>query len=263
MSDAPAPPPQPPPPPPLAPPPGYVGYAETNWRGDLSRVGGLERWISILLGVSVLTMIIGLVTIPSAVDAADDFFADRDDDAFTSSIAAHTVSESVAGLVSIALVVLSIVWLYRVIGNHRTIGRAVTWAPGWAIGGWFLPPFLFVIPMLVLRESWKASTPDGPPTSESWRDEGESPLLWLWFVAYSVLPLVFGILSAVQVGQLVFGSGSGFGGDAADIAEYYSDGEALLYAQSIVSIVAAVAWFLVVRAITARHTRLTGEASVR
>ena len=66
---------------------------------------------------------------------------------------------------SIALVVLSIIWLYRVPPNHRALGRALTWAPGWAIGGWFLPPLLYVIPLLVLREAWKAADPAVPPGS--------------------------------------------------------------------------------------------------
>lgn len=248
----------------MAPPPGYVGYTETNWRGDLARVGGLERWISILLGVSALSGIIGLATTSSAFDAAEDFLNDvKDEDEFRDAITANSMSGLLGGAASIALLVLSIVWLYRVIRNHQTLGRQVTWAPGWAIGGWVLPPILFIIPLLVLRESWKAADPDVPPGSPAWRQGRDNPVIWFWFVVYGVLPLVFTILAAVQVGQFVLGSGTQLGGDVEDLAEYLNDSKGLIIAQAVVSIVSAVAWFLVVRAITARHTRLTGEASAR
>ena len=248
----------------MAPPPGYAGYSETNWRGDLARVQGLERWISILLAVSALSGILGLITTSSAFDAADDYLNNvTDDDEFRDAITANSLSGLLGGAASIALLVLSIVWLYRVIRNHRTLGRDVTWSPGWAIGGWVLPPVLFVIPLLILRESWKAADPDVPPGSPAWRQGRDNPVIWLWFLIYGVLPLVFSVLTIAQVGQFVFGSGTQFGGDTDDLAEYLSDSKGLIIGQSVVSILSAVAWFLVVRAITDRHARLTGEATAR
>lgn len=264
MSDPPAPRPQPPPPPPLTPPPGYVGYAETNWRGDLVRVRGLERWIAILLGVSALSGILGLATTSSAFNAAEDFVQNRtNEDEFRDAITANSLSGLLGGAASIALLVLSVIWLYRVIRNHRTLGREVTWGPGWAIAGWVLPPILFVIPLLVLRESWKASDPDVPPTSPAWRQNRDHPAIWFWFVVYGVLPLVFTVLTMVQVGQFMVGSGTQISGSVDDLAEYLNDSKGLIIAQGLVSIVAALAWFLVVRVISERHARLTGEAAAR
>ena len=55
------------------------------------------------------------------------------------------------------------IWMYRMAANHRALQRNGTWAPGWAIGGWFLPPGgLYIIPFLMFRELWKASDPNGP-----------------------------------------------------------------------------------------------------
>ena len=34
------------------------------------------------------------------------------------------------------------------------------WTPGWAIGGWFIPLANFVIPFLVVLETWRRSDPD-------------------------------------------------------------------------------------------------------
>ena len=55
-----------------------------------------------------------------------------------------------------------------------------------AIGGWFLPPFLYVIPTLVLREAWKAADPAVPPGDDSWKRNKDNPLLWVWFAVYGV-----------------------------------------------------------------------------
>lgn len=247
----------------MAPPPGYVGYSETNWRGDLARVGGLERWISILLAVSAISGILGLATTSSAFDAADDYLANRNEDEFRDAITANSFSGLLGTAASIALLVLSIVWLHRVIRNHRTLGRDVTWSPGWAIAGWVLPPILFIIPLLILRESWKAADPDVPAGSPTWRQGRDNPVIWFWFLIYGVLPLVFTVLTMVQVGQFVFGAGTQVSGNVEDLAEYLNDSKGLIIAQAVVSIIAAVAWFLVVRAISARHARFTGEAAAR
>ena len=94
------------------------------------------------------------------------------------------------------------IWLYRIVANHRAIGRQLTWAPGWAIGGWFLPPFvLYIIPMLMLSESWKATDPEVPPGDDRWRQNSVSPLVYVWWVLYGLVPIVF-IIQGVDVRQL-------------------------------------------------------------
>ena len=121
-----------------------------------------------------------------------------------------------------------------------------------AIGGWFLPPFLFVIPTLVLREAWKAADPAVPPGDQSWKSRPGNPLLWVWFVVYSVGGLLISAINpTVQFRQ--------FGGDAQDRAESYADGSGVMIALGIQTIVGAVLWALLVRQYTARHTALTGE----
>ena len=72
------------------------------------------------------------------------------------------------------------IWLFRIAKNHQALGRRLTWAPGWAIGGWFLPPIVYVIPTLMLRESWKAADPEVPAGDERWKSSSDSPLLWIW-----------------------------------------------------------------------------------
>ncbi len=52
-----------------------------------------------------------------------------------------------------------------------------TFAPVFAVVGWMLPPFLYVLPFLILRELWKASDPGTPVADEGWRRRPVTPLL--------------------------------------------------------------------------------------
>lgn len=253
MSDFPTP---PPPPPDLTAPPAG-GFTGTNWgRAPFRRVRGLATAILVLLGVSVIGAAIDLALLPRRVDVAREFLRTGDEDTFNDEYVGTTLGSALFVLASLGLVVVSIIWLYRVVGNHRLLGRRTSWSPGFAIGGWFLPPALYVIPLLILRESWKASAPTVPPGDERWRETPESPLPYLWFVLYSLFPIGLGIAGA----SLVFRS---FGGDADDIAESIADTQGIAVAQSIVSILGAIAWALIVRGLTARHTQLTGEVNGR
>ena len=118
-----------------------------------------------------------------------------------------------------------------------------------------LPPLLFIIPLLMLRESWKASAPDVPPGSPDWKQKGESPLVWIWFLLYSFVPIVLAILGAAQFWDV--------SREADDLAEYFDEQQGLIIAQGVVTVLAAIAWALVIREITRRHTQLTGEATLQ
>lgn len=257
MSDN-SPPPPPPPPANLNPPPGYSGYQSTPWTSvPLKRVGGLAKALTILLGVVVLGALVDLALLGQRVDLAEDLIAGRiDDDQFTTDLGAASLGSVLFGLATLAVIVLSIIWLYRVVSNHRALGRQTSWSPGFAIGGWFLPPGLYVIPLLILRENWKAAEPTIPPGSDGWRQVKESPLPWVWFVLYSLVPLALAIAGA----SFFF---SNFGGDADDLADSIVDSRGLTVAQSVAVVLGAVAWALVVRGMTTRHTQLSGEATAR
>jgi Domain of unknown function (DUF4328) len=244
-----------PPPPPLAPPKGYVGYTPTNWGTGLRRVGGLAKALVIVLAVFAIGQVITTATIPSGADAAVEFLADGDEDAFDDSLVPYQIGSSLTGAAQIAIAVLSIIWLYRVAANHRGLGRQLTWAPAWAIAGWFLPPLLFIIPLLMIRESWKASTPDVPPGSADWKRQGDSPLVWVWFVLFVIAPIALLLAGTSQFSTI--------SPDREDLAEYFDEQQGVIIASGVISILAAIAWALVVREITRRQTQLSGEATTR
>jgi hypothetical protein len=254
MSDDGSPPP-PPPPPNLTPPPGYAAYQGTYADAvPLKRVRGLTKALLIVIGVYVVAAVVVLAMTPAAVDSAKDFLADRiSEDEFTDDYAAFGGASLLMSLMQLAIVVLSIIWLFRAAKNHRSLGRRTTWAPLWAVFGWLLPPFLFIIPLLMLRETWKASDPAVPAGDERWKQNGESPLVWIWWVLFGVAPVVVQVLGLRPWENAM-------SNDNLDIADAIDDRLGLLVAQWVIAIVGAIAWALVVRAITARHTALTGEA---
>ena len=248
--------PPPPPPPNLTPPPGYAGYQPTNWDSSLRAVSGVAKWISVLLVISAVMSVISLATAPSVRNAARDYLVTKDEDSFNDSLALWGITGLITAALSIALVVLSIIWLYRVSSNHRTLGRALTWAPGWAIGGWFLPPLLYVIPMLVLREAWKAADPAAPSGSQTWKSEGgDNPLIWVVVRGLQHRP--------AGVRRRRAASSFAVGNDTETVAKRFADHFGPVLAQSAFAIAAAAAWFLVVRQLSHRHAQFTGELTAR
>lgn len=237
----------------MAPPPGYAEYQPTNWSaGGLRRVRGISIAIMILLAIVALGGIVGLATAPSTRDAAREYLAAGDEDAFQDSLSTGLAASVPAGAATIAIIVLSMIWLYRVTANHHTLGRQLRWSPGWAIGGWFLPPLLFVIPLLMLREAWKASDPGTPAGAPTWVNQRESPLPWLWFLSYSVIPVALIVLGVSQFQQALES-------DLSTVAERLIDDFELQILQGLVGIASAVLWGLLVWSLAKRHMTLTGE----
>lgn len=249
----------PPPPPAPEPPPGYQAYTATNWGGGLKRIGGLAKALMILLVIVALGQLWAIISAGRIADISDEFLdsqrTSRDLDNFNRDILAANAPALLAGAAGFAVLVLSVIWLYRLTANHRRLQRTVQWGPAWAIAGWVLPPLLFIIPLLMLREAFKAASAH-PPGSGAWRSEPEHPLPWIWFVAYSIVPIAFLIAGASSQ----FGS---FGRSGTSAARYYADNQGLILTQGIVGAAGAVVWGLLVRELTKRHMALTGEATAR
>ncbi len=208
----------------------------------------------------VLSIIVAIGTVLTALlmttveDAANDFLAGNiSEDDFIADYTPLLAGQALQSVGQIALVVVSIVWLYRVAKNVRLFGRQTTWAPLWAVFGWVLPPVLIVIPFLMVREMWKASDPDSPYGTDSWRRSGESMTVIAWFLLYGV---ALSVLTVLQASALF---GQGFGGDTEDLAESVTDFGGVGMLTALVTVLAAIAWILAVREITDRHVRLTGE----
>lgn len=219
----------------------------------LKRVGGLAKTAMILVGVGAVAQLMGALLGRTMRSDADNFLAgEMDNEAFVEAIAPYLIFTLLQSVLLLVTVVIVIIWMFRIASNHRTMQRADTWAPGWAIGGWVLPPLLYIIPFLMFREMWKASDPDVPPGGD-WKSSTVSPVVGAWFVCYSILPLI-GVI--VQGSNVV----SNFGGSERQLAEQLTDGQSGILLVAAISVLGAVAFIAMARGLTDRHRRLTGEA---
>lgn len=234
-------------------PPGYVGYTPSPMTSTpLKRTAGSERAASIAVAAAAALALGGLVAGRFVVDDADAFIAGTiDQDEFIEAATPYLLLSFVQGIAVIASAVLVIVWMYRIASNHRALHRDATWGPGWAIGGWFLPPLLYIIPFLMFRELWRASDPDVPIGGE-WRSRPVSRLVPAWFVLYSIVPIV---LLVFQSGDLM----SAFSGSETEVAEQLTGGQGPAVSGAAATVASAAVFIAMARGLGARHRRLTGE----
>jgi hypothetical protein len=237
----------------MASPPGAI--ATTAAVASLKRIGSVQRALVITVIGACVVAVAGLLTGLAATSDAEAFLAGEiDKDALVEAMTPYLLLSFVQTLAVLAAAVLTIVWMFRLASNHRALHRGATWGPGWAIGGWFLPPLLFVIPFLMFRELWKASDPD-VPIGGQWRDGRVSPLVAVWFLLYSVVPLV---LLAFQSGDVM----NVLAASEEDLAQQLVDGRWTNGADVAVTVAGAAAFVVMARALGDRHERLTGERSV-
>ena len=249
-----------PPPPPWAPaspeslgiPPGYTAYDPSfALRRATHRLAGLARAIQILIVVLFATSAVSMIVILANRSRFADLAAERiEESEIEGAIGAVGLVGVLTGLCQLAVAVCVMIWMWRAASNLRAAGRSdTTWAPGWGIGGWFCPPCIFVIPWLMLQELWKGAAPDAPPGPGPWRTTAANRLIPLWWVLYG--------LGGLIVGGLQFRSG--FAGDTEELAEFYDDAALWTLASTVVTAGAGICFIVIVRGITARHRRLTGE----
>lgn len=217
----------------------------------------------------MLTAIVGVVGVLStllsrlAVDEARDFLAAGSDatdfleDEFLEAYAPSAALVFVQSAATVALIVLTMIWMYRLASNHRALQRTGTWGPGWAIGGWFLPPLiLYVIPYLMFRELWKASDPKVPAGDQRWKENGVGIVVVVWWVLYGLAPIPIAIAQGVSdIGARTFSTDNTF------LAESVDEGFALSLVTSLVAAAAAAAYIVMARQLSSRHRQLTGESA--
>lgn len=247
----------PPPPPNLVAPPGYTGYQASPFgQVPLKRVKGLSVASSVIV---LIAGVLGLAELAAGQGVRDEAQQFRDglltETEFFEQAAGYLLVTVLIGLVQVVAAIVTIIYVHRIASNLRSLHRGTTWGPGWAIGGWFLPPVLFVIPTLLLREAWKASDPE-VPVGGDWRSRPGSPLPLVWFALYGIAPV------ALLIAQASSGNFDNvFGGSGDQVADSLLDGRASAAITAAVSAAAAVAWYVLVRSLTDRHRRFTGEAN--
>ncbi len=178
-----------PPAPPTAAPP-FAGAPQLMpsapvWR----RLGGLRTALTVLLWCAVGTSILLLIALITQRTAFEDVVSG--DFSFEALDRLESADGFVGGMVAldflltIAIAVVFIVWLWRVAKNAEVLGRQnPRFGPGWTIGGWFIPLANFVIPLLVVRDLWRGSDPAVPPGDPNWRQGPGGVLVGWWWAAW-------------------------------------------------------------------------------
>ena len=219
-------------------------------------IGGLAASLTVILWITVAVAAFGVFAYANRVSVASDILdfdfeaggfgelvdlQERADDAdsFVGMAAAFML------LCSIAIIVLLVIWMWRVAKNAELSGRVQPrFGPGWTIGGWFIPFANLVIPVLVMQDLWRASDPTVRRGDPDWRRRAGSALVGWWWVLHIVAATRF-------VG----------GGDANSRNELESlrSRDAVAAGGSLVAIAAAVLLILVVRRISRRQEALFAE----
>ncbi|MGZ4702517.1 MAG: DUF4328 domain-containing protein [Ilumatobacteraceae bacterium] len=250
----------PPPPPPMSPPPGYVAYGGPGAAaGAFQSIRGLSKAMVVLLWISVPLQVLALFDLVRLSRAARKFLAD------TNNPNAEQVFKDAAGklnfgslgsLMVLPVAVLTMIWMYRMSANLRKLDRqGQTWAPGWGIAGWFVPPCaIYAVPWLMFRELWRGSNPATAPGDPDWKRTPVSPLITWWWVLYGLVPLL-GFFSAAG---LAAGIRSGM--TIRTFAERLRDYVGVNIALSLVAVAATIVYIQLVRQLSSRHMQSTREA---
>lgn len=245
----------------MAPPPGYKAYGSAPTpTQNVSRVNGVATAGMVLVGIAGVVGLLAALTTSGIRSGAQDYLDGRiSESEFNDQLVSTSALSILAGVVTIAAMVLVMIWMYKMASNLRAFGISTTWHPLFAVFGWFLPPIvLYVIPFLMLREHWTKSSltavpgqPAGPTPDDA---KSDTPVLWVWWLAFGIWPLATLFLSAG-------GAFSGIGATSADdVAQNLVDtNQTLTTVGAVISFVAAIAWIAFARQLTARHRALTGE----
>ncbi|MEU8778136.1 DUF4328 domain-containing protein [Streptomyces sp. NPDC048606] len=146
-------------------------------------------------------------------------------------------------LTMVPTIVVFIIWFHRVRGNGGVFRPdAFTLGRGWAIGAWFVPVANLVMPYLIARQTWRASTQRGPDGSER---SASMALLTSWWVVWVVAASLGRIFSKVYM--------------AADTVEELLAAGSLGIVADLVTMVAAVLALLFVRRLTEMQNTMAAQ----
>jgi hypothetical protein len=184
----------------------------------------LTRWAKWLLWASVAISVISVISgimeyrLLQAI-AAGQFDSDAE---MTAAAQANDLRQGIIGVAYIVLLlatsVVVLVWIYDANRNAHALGAAgMRFAPGWAVGWYFIPIFNLWKPYQAMKEIWKASADPG-----NWQAQPRSPLLpwwwFLWIVSCIVANAMFRYtLKAEELDELINASGISIASDALDV----------------------------------------------
>ncbi len=249
----------PPPPPNMGPPPGYVAYGGPGAvQGTFQRIGGLTKWLVGLLVVSFVVQLASLLVQFTLRDSATELINNTiSSSTFDDKLGLYLLVAALAGIASVAQIVILIIWTFRLAKNGRVMGRQPqAFSPGATIAVNILGGCtLGILNFFMWRELWKAADPETTVGDPSWKQRAVTPLLTI----YLALTL------ATVAATLSLGFSSSFGpvrttGSSSDLAKNISDKLPFIALSGVLTLAAAAVFIVFVRQLAARHMQATREA---
>ncbi|MCF2531590.1 DUF4328 domain-containing protein [Yinghuangia soli] len=231
------------------------GYGMAPQWSPFQSIQGLGTALMILFGVAAGTGVLSTVAYFRRASVLDDISEgrlwDSDPEGADDLVQAAL---GFTGVAMLAVAVLMIIWLYRARANTDgwAAPPATMSSKGWAIGGWFIPVANWVIPAIVVNDTWKrsdvrASVPGGRP--------GGRGLLWAWWVCYVLATLLYSVSAITRKSEDDVNDGD------VTFSEYVDAGKAAdntAGVSSLLLIAAAILGIFVVRKIVALQNERVG-----
>lgn len=240
----------------MAPPPGYIAYGgQGAVTPGAQNIGGLTKALVTLLVILIPLQLLSVFSTINITSKARDFLDGSASEADFKDATQFNLGQ-LGGLLIIPIAVLTMIWMFRMAGNLRSLGRTgATWARGWAIGGWFVPPcVLYVVPWLMFKELWKGSDPAVAAGDPTWKSGRVSPLITVWWVLYGLVPLLGFVTSAGIISQFKADN------NVESVAEQFDKYATLNIALAIVGIGTTAVYLTLVRQLSTRHMQATRES---
>ena len=210
---------------------------------------GLATAIMILLGITALVALFAAFAYFNRASVLDDLanktIQDVEDaDDFVGA------ANGFFSLMSIATAVVWIIWQFRHAKNAVALRGPTGLAPGWAIGGWFIPVGNLVLPQMQLMQAAKASDPDLAPGQPTANGRAPGALIAWWVLLVLAAVMNFGA-------SVVRGPGS----DDFDFdPDNFMQGDRIAAFAMMVFIAAAIAGIFLVKELSDRQARAMGVA---
>jgi hypothetical protein len=257
MSDLPPPPP-PPPPGNLTPPPGYVAYGQTAYgQGPLRRIAPLAKWLNGLL-IGTLIMQVALLLVEFIIrSSAIDFVNNPKSTTFDSKFALLGGVGLIAGLVSVAQLVVLCILTFRISKNLQVLGRSpLAFRPGITIltnilGGCTLG----IANYFMWRELWIGSDPTTAAGDPEWKRKPAAAII-LTHLVLTLASVVIGITVGVASGFIAVRTS----GSSITAAKNLANKIGQVGVTGVLQIAASVVFIMIMRQLAARHMQATRES---
>jgi hypothetical protein len=239
------------------PPPGYVPYGGFGvGPGRFVPIKQLTKWLVVLLGISLVMQAVALLVQLTLRGSARDFLdGSITSGSFDNKLGTYLVVAVIAAAASVAMLVVLIVWTFRMAKNLVVLGRqpqsfkagltiAVNILGGCTLG---------ILNFFMWRELWIGSDPDTGPGDPAWKRGAVGSIV----VVHLVLTLVGAVIG------FAVGIGAGIGGfrsnSANSVAKNLTDKFGFVLASGALQVAVSVVFIMLVRQLAARHMQSTHE----